>query len=441
MRKAPIFIVLAFLLVLCAAPVYANGIPPLPHAFYGDVTINGSPASSGTTIEARGDGVLIGVEGNPITTTESGKYGKAGALEPKLIVQGNILDGATITLYVNGHSTGQTAVWHSGKTTEVDLSATISGGGGPGGGGPGGGGGRDYIDTNLFGAEDSFRISSSGEILETIEATSADGMLTITIPEGTIVLDENGDPLDSLETAVDESPPDPPEDAYIIGLAYDFGPDGATFDPPITFTFTYDPDDLPDGVDEEDLVLAYYDEDAGEWVELDCTVDPDTHTITASVSHFTTFAIIAVSAPPTPVLTPAIFTPSSLSISPPEVYISEPVSISVLVVNTGEEAGSYTVTLKISEVVEATAEITLAGGASETVTFAVVKDKAGTYSVEVDGLTGSFTVKEAPPPPPTPTPSPIPPSKVNWAILGPIIGVAVFLAIFLPIRLRRRGAG
>ncbi|GAH52197.1 unnamed protein product, partial [marine sediment metagenome] len=170
-----------------------------------------------------------------------------------------------------------------------------------------------YIDTDLFTIGKSYRISRTGEILKTIEATSEDGMLTMTIPEGTITLDKDGKRLASLETAVDESPPDPPEDAHIIGLAYDFGPDGATFDPPLTMEYTYDPDALPDVAD---LFLAYYDEEAGEWVELPCTVDPVNHTITASVAHFTTFAIIGWVPPvPPPPPVPARFTIRSLGVS------------------------------------------------------------------------------------------------------------------------------
>jgi len=93
-----------------------------------------------------------------------------------------------------------------------------------------------------------------------------------------------------------EEPPPPPEDAHVIGLVYDFGPDGATFEEAIILTFTYDPDALPEGVSEEDLVIAYFVD--GEWVELDeCVIDTETNTITASVSHFTTFAVIGT--PPT----------------------------------------------------------------------------------------------------------------------------------------------
>ncbi|MBA7481168.1 hypothetical protein ES707_16638 [subsurface metagenome] len=245
------------------------------------------------------------------------------------------------------------------------------------------------IDTDLFGTEGSFETDSDGKIQETIEATSEDGNLTITIPKDTVALDIEGEPLDTLEVAVDESPPDPPEDAHVIGLAYDFGPNGATFDPAITLEYTYDPDALPEGVD--DLVLAYYDEATGEWVELDCVVDTENNTITASVAHFTTFAIIGrvtVVAPPEP----AAFSVSSLSIQPAEVEPDETVTIAVSVANTGGESGSYTVVLKIDGVKEDEERVTVAAGSSKTVSFSVTKEEAGSYTVTVDGRSGSFTV-------------------------------------------------
>lgn len=260
--------------------------------------------------------------------------------------------------------------------------------------------------------------------------TSDDEVLSIVIPEGTIVLDEEDELLSSLELVVDETPPVPPPEANIVGLPYNLGPPGATFNQLITITLSYDPADIPPRVAEEDLILAYYDEDAGEWVELSSVVDTANNTITALVDHFTTFAIIA----PIPPLIPAAFTPSSLSISPLEVSVGETVSTSVLVTNTGEEEGSYIVALKINEVIEETKEITLASG-SETVTFTTAKSEAGTYSVDVNGLSGSFMVKEVP------LPSAPPPTTlegVKWAILGPILAVVVFLTIFLPIRLWRR---
>lgn len=120
------FIVLAVLLAMAVSPVYAEDAPVLPHAFYGTVDINGSPAPVGTSVEVRGDGVTTGVGNNPIVTDAEGEYGGGDdPLAPKLIVQGSVAEGAAVTFYVNGFATGQTAEWHSGEVTEIDLAATI----------------------------------------------------------------------------------------------------------------------------------------------------------------------------------------------------------------------------------------------------------------------------------------------------------------------------
>jgi outer membrane biosynthesis protein TonB len=122
------FILLAVLLALVATPVYAQSAPVLPHAFYGTIEVNGSPAPVGTQVEVRGEGVQTGIGNNPIEVTVEGEYGGgADPLEPKLIVQGDIAEGTAVTFYVNGVSTGQTAEWHSGEVTEIDLAATVTG--------------------------------------------------------------------------------------------------------------------------------------------------------------------------------------------------------------------------------------------------------------------------------------------------------------------------
>ena len=236
-----------------------------------------------------------------------------------------------------------------------------------------------------------------------------------------------------------EEPPASPEDASVIGLVYDFGPDDATFDPPVTLTISYDPAEMPEGFSEENLAIAYWDADAGEWVVLeDCSVDPATHTISAPVSHFTPFTVLAVAeevveeeeevAPPTVLPKPAAFTVSALTISPATVEIGETVTIKVMVTNTGGLKGTYQATLKIDGVEVEIEEVTLAGGASQQVTFTTSKDAAGSYSVSIANLSGTFTVEPAPAP------------AVNWGLIGGIIGAAVviiLLAIWLVLRRRR----
>ncbi len=148
-------------------------------------------------------------------------------------------------------------------------------------------------------------ITEEGVFTESATAGSEDGRVELTIDEGTTGLTAEGEPLSEITVDWEPDPAAPSADVRIIGFAYDLGPDGATFDPSITIAFTYDEADIPEGVDEEDLVIEFWDEDVGEWVSLECTVDPATNTITASVSHFTAFAITAyvppvVPAPPVP---------------------------------------------------------------------------------------------------------------------------------------------
>ncbi len=235
-------------------------------------------------------------------------------------------------------------------------------------------------------------VAADGEFEQDVTIDSEDGNVELDINEDTIGKTKEDEPLSEISILEMAEPPAPPADASIVGLPYDLGPDGATFDPEITLTFTYDPDEIPEGVNEEDLVIAIWDEDANEWVELeDCVVDPVTHTITAPVSHFTAFTIIG--AMPVEEVAPAAFTVSALSISPTEVNVGESVSISLRVANTGDLSGSYKVTLKINNAVVQTQSVTVAGGASKTVTFTTAQDVAGTYAIDVNGLSDTFTVK------------------------------------------------
>ena len=137
-------------------------------------------------------------------------------------------------------------------------------------------------------------VDEDGVFTEPVTAESEDGNVSLTIEEGITGLTTEGEPISEISIVEMEEAdvPPPPEEGYVIGLAYDFGPDNATFSEPITISFEYDPDNLPEGVNEEDLVIAVWDEDAGVWVELPSVVDTVNHTVTATVDHFTAFAVI-----------------------------------------------------------------------------------------------------------------------------------------------------
>ncbi len=277
------------------------------------------------------------------------------------------------------------------------------------------------------------------------EFSSEGGVLNLIVPEGTTALDEEGKPLTSVEFIINGNPPIPQE-ASIIGQAYDVAPDGATFDPPVILAWNYESAYLPVGIDEENLSIAYYDENTSEWVALESEVDPGDTIITTLVNHLTTFAILALEVSPQSPTDGATFTTGSLSLSPSEVNPGASVSISVLLANTGDIEGNYIATLKINGSIEETRQATLAAGARQTVTFTTAQEAAGTYLVDVNGLPGSFIVKGvvvSPPPPSVEPPSPQTPTQitpspgVNWPVVAPILS-AIFLAIFLPIKLKRK---
>ena len=92
---------------------------------------------------------------------------------------------------------------------------------------------------------------------------------------------------------------------------------------------------------------------------------------------------------------PAEFQVTDLTVNPSSALAGEVVKISVKVTNVGEATGNYTVNLKIDGTTRDTKDVTLAGQATDVVKFEVTETNANTYNVEIDGVTGSFTV-EAP---------------------------------------------
>jgi len=292
------------------------------------------------------------------------------------------------------------------------VSTPPSGGGGGGGGEEGG---CPVGQTSAAG-----KITAEGLVLKTIVVKSFDGRLRLIIDAGTVALTRYGACLTCIGINKMGSP-SPPEGAYVIGVIYDVAPKGATLSPPATLEYTYEPSAIPAGVDGQRLVIAYYDEASGEWIKLDSVVDTEANTITAKISRLNDLVVFGygVEAPP-----PAAFQISSLSVSPTEVEIGEAVDITILVANTGGQSGSHQVILKINGVAEADKEVILDAGASKRVSFTTSKEAAGSYSVDVNGVTGAFEVKQKPAAPFVPTPA----KPNSWWLIAIIIAAAALAA-------------
>jgi hypothetical protein len=124
------------------------------------------------------------------------------------------------------------------------------------------------------------------EVSETIEAAEGGEVATdgaaVDIPA-----DALGEDVEITIAVLDKD--DLPDSDNIASEVYDFGPDGTTFDEPVTLTIDFDASDTPDGMR---AVMAWLDED-DEWQPLaDSEVNGDT--VTATTDHFTPFAIIFV---------------------------------------------------------------------------------------------------------------------------------------------------
>jgi uncharacterized membrane protein len=89
------------------------------------------------------------------------------------------------------------------------------------------------------------------------------------------------------------------------------------------------------------------------------------------------------------------FEMSGLSVNPNSVKEGESVTISADVTNTGMLSGSHTIMLKIDDEDEDEKTVTLDPDESTTVSFEVSATEEGSYSVDVNGLSGSFEVKKA----------------------------------------------
>jgi hypothetical protein len=264
--------------------------------------------------------------------------------------------------------------------------------------------------------------------IQPIEVQSFDERFQLTIDKGTTALTIDKACVTCIGILEMAGLLSLPTDAYLIGILYDTVPDRAIFSPSATLTYSYDPASIPEGVAEDRMLIAYYDRVNGEWVVLDSVVDTTAKTVTAKISHFNDLAVLGYEpeAPP-----PAVFEISSFGISPGRVYLGDMVTISMLVTNTGGQSGSYEVVFKVNGEVEATKELILSSGASEQVSFTTLKGEVGSYSVDVNSVTGAFEVELMP----------LPTEPFPWWLIAVIIASLTAAALLTYILIAQKKYG
>lgn len=117
--------------------------------------------------------------------------------------------------------------------------------------------------------------------------TTFDGVLNIQVPAGAV----SQNIIVTAEKADISALPAPDDTLESVGIAYDLGPDGQTFNSPVLLSFHYNEADLVNVGSEEDLVLYWYDETTAAWEEVPSTVLASADTVQAWVNHFSLYAL------------------------------------------------------------------------------------------------------------------------------------------------------
>jgi hypothetical protein len=138
--------------------------------------------------------------------------------------------------------------------------------------------------------------NANGVVTQATTLHSTDGLATLTLGLGIVAMNAAGNPLSSVTiTAVPaESLPALPSGTTIsyAGMNYDVKPDGATFSPAISVSFT-----VPQGQWAQDYTIRSYDRATGTWQDLPTRYDAQTGTVTADISHLCLFALFTKTLP------------------------------------------------------------------------------------------------------------------------------------------------
>jgi len=181
----------------------------------------------------------------------------------------------------------------------------------------------------------SLLTNSLGQLLQSYIVDSPSKVAKVNLNRNVVALDRNGAPLSQVtidDLAHGDLPAVPSGAAFsFAGHAVTLGPAGATFSPSIGLTF-----ELSDAQwnavmsqaeqNPEFLVVKWYNAEAGVWENVPTRVNPETRTITASITHFSIFAlftdpeapsvIITPTPTPTPVITPDVPTTPDVPVTP-----------------------------------------------------------------------------------------------------------------------------
>ncbi|PPD57813.1 hypothetical protein JP09_008760 [Dehalogenimonas etheniformans] len=133
-------------------------------------------------------------------------------------------------------------------------------------------------------------MDGNGKSLTVGKIQTPDGELTLQIPASVYIWNAAGaaQPFLSAQPITGILPETPIAEVL---CAYEMGPVGATFNPSVNLMISYKVDKLPVGCQEDDLYIGWW--DGTKWIKLQSAVDPVSDTVTAPISHFSIYGLLA----------------------------------------------------------------------------------------------------------------------------------------------------
>jgi hypothetical protein len=133
---------------------------------------------------------------------------------------------------------------------------------------------------------------------------SYDGVATISIGSGVLVLCDDGTPIRDLSIAPvsEKDLLNLPGEPVYMGYAYTITPECTSFDPAVVMTFSFTPEQWS-ALAGRDLVMMWYDPAKGGWVSLPTSVDQAGRAVITGISEGGVYGLFAKSPVTTPVQT------------------------------------------------------------------------------------------------------------------------------------------
>lgn len=235
-------------------------------------------------------------------------------------------------------------------------------------------------------------MSKDGRLISELAAPSPDGTHLLRLSANTRTLDSQGKVVDLIQIRDASQVPALPGSTVLVGRAYDFTPSGATFDGRLDVTLGYDVNALPKRP--TSIWLGVFRTSSG-WQQLDTNQNTvaSVGRLTASVPHFSVFAVLAG-------VPPASFRSANLDVTrsqhsywpgfPFLKIFGREVRVTADATNQGGQAGSNVVTVTIDGRSRGEQTVTLEVDQSQRVTFDIDHVSFGRHTVKVGDLSGQF---------------------------------------------------